>query len=57
MIKGWRLDILYNSKKQTYYFYNKTTAFEYLQSISDYLYAGLFKFDGKIWKQIKIFWN
>lgn len=57
MTAKWRIDVIYYSNKQTHYFNNKSAAFEYLNSISNYLWAELFQFDGKIWKHKKIKWG
>jgi len=55
----WRVDIITwpAQAKEKHYFKNKTAAFNYINTFSDYLYIELFKFDGKIWKSIKIFWG
>ena len=55
----WRVDIyLSNTQaKEKSYFKNKNAAFNYINTFSDYLYIELLKFDGKIWKSIKIFWG
>jgi hypothetical protein len=55
----WRVDIITwpAQAKEKHYFKNKTAAFNYISTYSDYLYIEVFKFDGKIWKSIKIFWG